>query len=319
MKRKDALVRYAYVQTCRSRRAKFRAVTLQRVTKGGEVMWGEMTLAARDRTRTMPYRATLSTTEWVKCGNREWKEETERRKSTRGLAMKVEGCVRGFDDEHFGVYLVHGVYTHCSFLYKVGRRDAAVFRSNWIYWESSEYRVDHNGCKSMGDHGISRGRNPPSLPPSPRDSSSPAFPPPREPHSRYIFTEMQIALVHRAPRFRIISSRLVRIKVLPWKEEDFGIYRGSESGLDWLYPLKYELLLYRGILPTLRKRLSRTSTRIIFREERQLLWTFHFTVYCLKFLTFLYSRKYIISTNKCVHVCRSDLQEYEKYGKQGSV
>lgn len=159
---------------------------------------------------------------------------------------------------------------------------------------------------------------PPSLPPR-FILPLPLFRPPREPHSRYIFTEMQIALVHRAPRFCIISSRLVRIKVLPWKEEDFGIYRGSEGGLDWLYPLKYELLLYRGILPTLWKRLSRTSTRIIFREERQLLWTFHFTVYCSKFLTFLCSRKYIINTNKCVHVCRNDSQEYEKYGKQGFV
>lgn len=112
----------------------------------------------------------------------------------------------------------------------------------------------------------------PLLPPS-RFILSLSFPPhplPREPHSRYIFTEIQIALVRRAPRFRIISSRLARIKVLPWEEEDFRRYReGARAVSSWLYPLKYELLLYRGILPALRKRLSsRTSTRIIFRDDR---------------------------------------------------
>lgn len=62
--KEKTLVRYAYVQSCRFRRAKFRAITFRGVTRDdGNVRWDLCT--ARDRAGTMPYRATLSTTECV--------------------------------------------------------------------------------------------------------------------------------------------------------------------------------------------------------------------------------------------------------------
>lgn len=60
--------------------------------------------------------------------------DREEKDADEGVGCESRGMrMGGFDDEHFGVYLLHGAYTHCPFLHKVGRRDAAVFRSNWIY------------------------------------------------------------------------------------------------------------------------------------------------------------------------------------------
>lgn len=65
---------------------------------------------------------------------REEKDAAMEGRGEGGGLRKQRDAHEGDSNECFGVYLMHGAYTHCPFLHKVDRRgDAAVFRSNWIY------------------------------------------------------------------------------------------------------------------------------------------------------------------------------------------
>lgn len=151
----------------------------------------------------------------------------------RGWAAKAEGCAWGDSTMSISGFISCMGHTHIVRFYT--RSAVETLRSSDQI--GSTERVRSIGSTATGANPRATTEYPVAAihPPSPSFflpaihplslSLSLAFPPPREPHSRYIFTEMQIALVRRAPRFRIISSRLMRIKVLPLKEEDFRIYR----------------------------------------------------------------------------------------------
>lgn len=136
-RKENARLRCAYVWPGSARRAKFRAVTLRR--DDNVAWWGSYSPRPRWNnalsSNTVYYRVSRGV---------ERMQDRERCMRYIERMRERERDARGF--EHFEG-LSHAWRTHIvRFLHKVGRRDAAVFRSNWIYWESSEYRVDRNGA-----------------------------------------------------------------------------------------------------------------------------------------------------------------------------
>jgi len=235
------------------------------------VMWPSEVRIARDRAGTMPYRATLSTTEWIwgELNVRKTERERERERSESGGGLPKQGDAYGT----WGMRVFRGLSrarrTHIVRFYT---------RSAVETLRSSDQIGSTERVRSIGSTATAQIHGRPRNIPWPQSRSA-----------------IHSALANRTP---CIFSPCAEMQIVaPLRSEILHNFISTCANLDFTtreeerissYPtVSWEIWIVPGIL----RLCESVSARIIFRKKTPLRM-FRFTVHCWKFHVFRQSGIY---------------------------